>query len=66
MKAFNTPTLENLDKYGPLEMKGCKPKLFVAVAADKVYLYKNGEVSTRRCVHLRAFTYNLFINFGQG
>lgn len=43
MKAFNTPTLENLDKYGPLEMKGCKPKLFVAVAADKVYLYKNGE-----------------------
>ncbi|XP_072254680.1 arf-GAP with Rho-GAP domain, ANK repeat and PH domain-containing protein 1 [Pyxicephalus adspersus] len=38
-----TLTLENPDKCGPLEMKGCKPKLFVAVAADKVYLYKNAE-----------------------
>ncbi|KAM5181387.1 arf-GAP with Rho-GAP domain, ANK repeat and PH domain-containing protein 1 isoform 2-T2 [Mantella aurantiaca] len=36
-------TLENTDKAGLLEMKGFKPKVFVAVAADKVYLYKNGE-----------------------
>ncbi|KAG9471772.1 hypothetical protein GDO78_022906 [Eleutherodactylus coqui] len=34
---------ENVDKCGLLEMKGCKPKLFVVVATDKVYLYKNGE-----------------------
>ncbi|KAM3934788.1 arf-GAP with Rho-GAP domain, ANK repeat and PH domain-containing protein 1 isoform 2-T4 [Leptodactylus fuscus] len=34
---------ENVDKCGLLEMKGCKPKLFVVVASDKVYLYKNGD-----------------------
>ncbi|XP_075054443.1 arf-GAP with Rho-GAP domain, ANK repeat and PH domain-containing protein 1 isoform X2 [Mixophyes fleayi] len=34
---------ENVDKCGLLEMKGCKPKLFVVVATDKVYLYKNSE-----------------------
>ncbi|XP_077154971.1 arf-GAP with Rho-GAP domain, ANK repeat and PH domain-containing protein 1 isoform X2 [Ranitomeya variabilis] len=34
---------ENVDKCGLLEMKGCKPKLFVVVASDKVFLYKNGE-----------------------
>ncbi|MEE6473333.1 hypothetical protein FKM82_009964 [Ascaphus truei] len=36
-------TPETVDKFGLLEMKGCKPKLFVVVAADKVYLYKNTE-----------------------
>ncbi|XP_073404589.1 arf-GAP with Rho-GAP domain, ANK repeat and PH domain-containing protein 1 isoform X3 [Dendrobates tinctorius] len=35
--------LEYVDKCGLLEMKGCKPKLFVVVASDKVFLYKNGE-----------------------
>ncbi|XP_056417038.1 arf-GAP with Rho-GAP domain, ANK repeat and PH domain-containing protein 1 isoform X2 [Hyla sarda] len=34
---------EMVDKCGHLERKGWKPKLFVVVAADKVYLYKNGE-----------------------
>ncbi|KAM4045149.1 LOW QUALITY PROTEIN: arf-GAP with Rho-GAP domain, ANK repeat and PH domain-containing protein 1 [Anomaloglossus baeobatrachus] len=34
---------ENVDKCGLLEMKSCKSKLFVVVASDKVYLYKNGE-----------------------
>ncbi|XP_053312586.1 arf-GAP with Rho-GAP domain, ANK repeat and PH domain-containing protein 1 [Spea bombifrons] len=34
---------ENVDKIGFLEMRGCKPKLFVVVASDKVYLYKNYE-----------------------
>ncbi|XP_068122674.1 arf-GAP with Rho-GAP domain, ANK repeat and PH domain-containing protein 1 isoform X3 [Hyperolius riggenbachi] len=39
----STFSSENPDKYGLLEMKGCKPKMFVVVAGDKVYLYKNGE-----------------------
>ncbi|KAM8976315.1 arf-GAP with Rho-GAP domain, ANK repeat and PH domain-containing protein 1 [Pelodytes ibericus] len=34
---------EGVDKLGYLEMKGYKPKLFVVVALDKVYLYKNYE-----------------------
>ncbi|XP_044143302.1 arf-GAP with Rho-GAP domain, ANK repeat and PH domain-containing protein 1 isoform X1 [Bufo gargarizans] len=34
---------ENVDKCGLLEMKGWKPKMFVVVATDKVFLYKNGE-----------------------
>ncbi|KAM9319731.1 arf-GAP with Rho-GAP domain, ANK repeat and PH domain-containing protein 1 [Gastrophryne carolinensis] len=41
--ASSAPSPENADKYGLLEMRGCKPKLFVVVAADKVFLYKNGE-----------------------
>ncbi|XP_069825540.1 arf-GAP with Rho-GAP domain, ANK repeat and PH domain-containing protein 1 isoform X2 [Dendropsophus ebraccatus] len=34
---------ESPERCGLLEMKGWKPKLFVVVDADKVYLYKNGE-----------------------
>lgn len=33
------------DKSGFLELRGFKHKLFVAVAGDKVFLYKNAEVS---------------------
>lgn len=32
------------DKSGFLELRGFKHKLFVAVAGDKVFLYKNSEV----------------------
>ena len=32
------------DKSGFLELRGFKHKLFVAVAGDKVFLYKNAEV----------------------
>lgn len=39
----STYTPENMVKSGLLEMKGCKPKLFVVVDADKVFLYKNEE-----------------------
>ncbi|KAM4796199.1 LOW QUALITY PROTEIN: arf-GAP with Rho-GAP domain, ANK repeat and PH domain-containing protein 1 [Rhinophrynus dorsalis] len=34
---------ETADKQGLLEMRGCKPRLFVVVSADKVFLYKNAE-----------------------
>ncbi|XP_053564754.1 arf-GAP with Rho-GAP domain, ANK repeat and PH domain-containing protein 1 isoform X2 [Bombina bombina] len=34
---------DTIDKCGFLEMKGCKPKLYVLVAAERVYLYKNAE-----------------------
>uniref|UniRef100_A0A8C5MGV4 ArfGAP with RhoGAP domain, ankyrin repeat and PH domain 1 n=1 Tax=Leptobrachium leishanense TaxID=445787 RepID=A0A8C5MGV4_9ANUR len=34
---------EVVDKSGYLEMKGWKPKLYVVVASEKVYLYKNAE-----------------------
>nr|XP_014347562.1 PREDICTED: arf-GAP with Rho-GAP domain, ANK repeat and PH domain-containing protein 1 [Latimeria chalumnae] len=32
-----------VDKCGYLELKGCKPKLYVVVMGDKVLLYKNHE-----------------------
>lgn len=35
---------ELVDKSGFLELRGFKHKLFVAVAGDKVFLYKNSEV----------------------
>lgn len=35
---------EPADKSGFLELRGFKHKLFVAVAGDKVFLYKNAEV----------------------
>lgn len=35
---------EPADKSGFLELRGFKHKLFVAVAGDKVFLYKNSEV----------------------
>ncbi|KAM4702268.1 arf-GAP with Rho-GAP domain, ANK repeat and PH domain-containing protein 1 isoform 2-T4 [Discoglossus pictus] len=38
-----SPSQETVDKCGLLEMRGCKPKLFVMVSAEKVYLYKNYE-----------------------
>ncbi|XP_071989888.1 arf-GAP with Rho-GAP domain, ANK repeat and PH domain-containing protein 1 isoform X2 [Engystomops pustulosus] len=39
----STYSHESVDKCGVLEMKGCKPKTFVVVAGDKVYLYKSEE-----------------------
>lgn len=35
---------ELVDKSGFLELRGFKHKLFVVVAGDKVFLYKNAEV----------------------
>lgn len=35
---------EPVDKCGFLELRGFKHKLFVAVAGDRVFLYKNAEV----------------------
>lgn len=43
---------ELVDKSGFLELRGFKHKLFVVVAGDKVFLYKNAEVGCRRgCGH---------------
>ncbi|XP_064361338.1 arf-GAP with Rho-GAP domain, ANK repeat and PH domain-containing protein 1 isoform X2 [Dromaius novaehollandiae] len=36
-------TMDLVDKSGFLELRGFKNKLFVAVAGDKVFLYKNSE-----------------------
>uniref|UniRef100_A0A803SM83 ArfGAP with RhoGAP domain, ankyrin repeat and PH domain 1 n=1 Tax=Anolis carolinensis TaxID=28377 RepID=A0A803SM83_ANOCA len=36
-------SFEAVDKCGPLELRGYKSKLYVAVAGDKVFLYKNAE-----------------------
>lgn len=39
---------ELVDKSGFLELRGFKHKLFVVVAGDKVFLYKNSEVGCWR------------------
>lgn len=39
-------SLDTTDKCGPLELRGFKNKLYVVVAGDKVFLYKNAEVCT--------------------
>ncbi|XP_067395186.1 arf-GAP with Rho-GAP domain, ANK repeat and PH domain-containing protein 1 isoform X2 [Emydura macquarii macquarii] len=36
-------TLDSADKSGPLELRGFKNKLYVVVAGEKVFLYKNAE-----------------------
>ncbi|KAK9402676.1 arf-GAP with Rho-GAP domain ANK repeat and PH domain-containing protein 1 [Crotalus adamanteus] len=36
-------SLDSVDRSGPLELRGFKSKLYVAVAGDKVFLYKNAE-----------------------
>ncbi|XP_060538679.1 arf-GAP with Rho-GAP domain, ANK repeat and PH domain-containing protein 1 isoform X1 [Pantherophis guttatus] len=36
-------SLDSVDKSGPLELRGFKSKLYVAVAGEKVFLYKNAE-----------------------
>uniref|UniRef100_A0A674K0G4 ArfGAP with RhoGAP domain, ankyrin repeat and PH domain 1 n=1 Tax=Terrapene triunguis TaxID=2587831 RepID=A0A674K0G4_9SAUR len=42
---FQPPTgaLDSVDKCGLLELRGFKNKLYVVVAGDKVFLYKNAE-----------------------
>ncbi|XP_029457909.1 arf-GAP with Rho-GAP domain, ANK repeat and PH domain-containing protein 1 isoform X3 [Rhinatrema bivittatum] len=35
--------MDGAEKAGPLELRGCKPKLYVTVAGDKVFLYKSFE-----------------------
>ncbi|XP_043928964.1 arf-GAP with Rho-GAP domain, ANK repeat and PH domain-containing protein 1 isoform X2 [Protopterus annectens] len=37
----NICNIETVDKSGYLELRGCKPKLYVVVSGDKVFLYKN-------------------------
>ncbi|KAL7975780.1 hypothetical protein Chor_010732 [Crotalus horridus] len=36
-------SLDSVDRSGPLELRGFKSKLYVAVAGEKVFLYKNAE-----------------------
>ncbi|XP_060091040.1 arf-GAP with Rho-GAP domain, ANK repeat and PH domain-containing protein 1-like [Heteronotia binoei] len=36
-------SFDSVDKCGPLELRSFKQKLYVAVAGDKVFLYKNAE-----------------------
>lgn len=42
-----TGALDSVDKCGLLELRGFKNKLYVVVAGDKVFLYKNAEVCIR-------------------
>ncbi|NXH35485.1 ARAP1 protein, partial [Myiagra hebetior] len=43
MSSANDSAAELVDKSGFLELRGFKHKLFVVVAGDKVFLYKNAE-----------------------
>lgn len=45
MSSTTNSAADLADKSGFLELRGFKHKLFVAVSGDKVFLYKNAEVS---------------------
>lgn len=47
---MSTLQLDAADKFGFLELRGFKNKLFVVVVGDKVFLYKNMEVRLRGIV----------------
>lgn len=46
MSSATDSATELADKSGFLELRGFKHKLFVVVAGDKVFLYKNAEVGS--------------------
>ncbi|XP_026548969.1 arf-GAP with Rho-GAP domain, ANK repeat and PH domain-containing protein 1-like, partial [Notechis scutatus] len=43
LQPASSSSVDSVDKNGPLELRGFKSKLYVAVAGEKVFLYKNAE-----------------------